>query len=323
MADKKTVLIADADRTLVGALKANCARLGVNVITAYDTLSAVLKIKESLPDVICLDKDLPGGNGFNVCGMLSFDATKRHFPLIGKEIPIVVLTDWSDSETISVCYDVETYYVPKGEGLWDRIEPLLRQLLADHRRETTPHATVVGDSLDASQESPTAVPGDSADAQRIRSDGESVVSDKSEVKRILVIEDDPSVVEVIRKYVDGTEFQVIPCERPEDAGRLASNAAIVLCDIHMPRARGTFVIRELRQNGFDGPIVVITGDSTPITVMECARSRIDGILLKPFGRKDLIDKLVEIAASATANESHNKASRALTPTETTLSESRG
>ncbi len=121
---EKTVLIADDDHELVHVLAVRCRRLGLNVLCAHDAFTSLSLVKTGRPDVVCLDVDMPAGNGLSVCEMLSSDAACR-------TIPIIILTGRTDPETIMRCHSLCAYYVEKCPDVWSRIEPLLKELLGD------------------------------------------------------------------------------------------------------------------------------------------------------------------------------------------------
>jgi DNA-binding response OmpR family regulator len=121
---EKTILIADDDHELVHALAVRCRRLGLGVLCAHDSFSALSLVRTSRPDVVCLDVDMPAGNGLCVCEMLSADGACR-------TIPIMILTGRTDPETIMRCHTLCAYYVEKCADVWSRVEPLLKELLSD------------------------------------------------------------------------------------------------------------------------------------------------------------------------------------------------
>jgi CheY-like chemotaxis protein len=134
---EKTILIADDDHELVHVLAVRCRRLGLNVLCAHDAFSALSLVKTGRPDVVCLDVDMPAGNGLGVCEMLSSDAACR-------TIPIIILTGRTDPETIMRCHSLCAYYVEKCPDVWSRIEPLLKELLCDHDTTCAAHPVDAG-----------------------------------------------------------------------------------------------------------------------------------------------------------------------------------
>jgi CheY-like chemotaxis protein len=118
----KTVLIADDDRDLVHVLKIRCNHLNLNVVSAHDAMTALALAHEHRPDLICLDVNMPSGSGLSVCEMLAADDRLS-------SIPVIMLTGQADEETIRRCHAMCAYYVLKSRDIWDRVEPILRELL--------------------------------------------------------------------------------------------------------------------------------------------------------------------------------------------------
>lgn len=122
MIDKK-ILLADDDADVLEALFVRCRALGLQVTTASDAMTALARIEASVPDVVCLDINMPAGNGLSVCEMMSDNERLSR-------IPVIMLTGCSDEETIKRCHRLCAYYVPKGTGMWIRVEALLCELLS-------------------------------------------------------------------------------------------------------------------------------------------------------------------------------------------------
>jgi CheY-like chemotaxis protein len=120
----KTILIADDDSDLVNVLAMRCRLLGLNVLCVYDAFAALSLIRSERPDMVCLDVEMPAGNGLTVCEMLSFDESCR-------TIPIAILTGRNDPDTIMRCHNLCAYYVEKCPEMWGRIEPLVKELLIE------------------------------------------------------------------------------------------------------------------------------------------------------------------------------------------------
>ena len=139
----KTVLIADDDRDLVQVLKFRCNQLGLNVISAHDAMTALALAHQQEPDLICLDVNMPSGSGLSVCEMLAADDRLS-------SIPVIMLTGRADEETIRRCHTMCAYYVLKSRDIWDRVEPILRELL-----ELPPAET---DSQDSTKSAPPRPP---------------------------------------------------------------------------------------------------------------------------------------------------------------------
>jgi CheY-like chemotaxis protein len=124
--EMKTILVADDDPALVQVLELRCRALGLDVRVAYSGLAALKSACQEPPDLICLDVDMPGGNGFSACELLTGEDQLA-------QVPIIILTGKTDSDTIRRCHHLCAYYVPKCADVWTRIEPLLQELLKQPR----------------------------------------------------------------------------------------------------------------------------------------------------------------------------------------------
>jgi two-component system phosphate regulon response regulator PhoB len=118
----KTLLIADDDRDLVHAIALRCRRHGLQVLCAHDAFTALSLAKSQTPDMICLDVEMPAGNGLSVCEMLASDEACR-------SIPIAIMTGRTDPDTIIRCHNMCAYYIEKCPDVWTRLEPLLTEIL--------------------------------------------------------------------------------------------------------------------------------------------------------------------------------------------------
>ncbi|MBN2473912.1 MAG: response regulator [Pirellulales bacterium] len=118
----KTVLIADDDRDLVEVLAERCRRLGLDVLAAHDAMTTLALVRQEHPDLACIDVNMPSGSGFGVCEMLESDEELS-------PMPVIMLTGRADEETIRRCHAMCVYYVLKSHDVWQRVEPILCELL--------------------------------------------------------------------------------------------------------------------------------------------------------------------------------------------------
>ncbi len=118
----RKVVIADDDRDLVRALELRCLHLGLEVCTAHDAMTALNLIHQHHPDLVCLDVNMPAGNGLSVCEMIQADEALA-------STAVVMLTGQSDEDTIRRCHSMCAYYVQKSDNVWERLEPIICELL--------------------------------------------------------------------------------------------------------------------------------------------------------------------------------------------------
>ena len=78
----KKVLIVDDSATDREFLKALLAKNGFNVSTAESAEDAMVKVKQSKPDLVLMDVVLPGQNGFQATRTLTRDEATKNIPVI-------------------------------------------------------------------------------------------------------------------------------------------------------------------------------------------------------------------------------------------------
>lgn len=118
----KRVLIVDDDFDFAHSIAMRCRSVCLDVETASNPLTAFTIIGVCPPDVICLDVNMPTGNGLDICEFLTKDS-------VASRIPIVVLTGKKDQETIRRCHELQAYHVHKSGDVWRRLRPVFEELL--------------------------------------------------------------------------------------------------------------------------------------------------------------------------------------------------
>lgn len=109
--------------------------------------------------------------------------------------------------------------------------------------------------------------------------------------RVLLIEDEPTVVDIVTRQLELVGVEVVSCLGLEEARPLAGSAAAILVDVHLLDEDGVHVVHVLRQDGFAGPVIMVTGDMTRNTVGRSILAGATDYLGKPFDQATLIDKL--------------------------------
>src|SRR5215467_11850666 len=95
----------------------------------------------------------------------------------------------------------------------------------------------------------------------------------------------------IESAQDGEE--VLSClER--DHGRIS----LVLLDIMMPRKDGLETLREIRRDDRDLPIIMLSGASSPLKVVEAMKSGATDFIPKPVSHEDLRDAIQKALGSS-------------------------
>jgi two-component system, OmpR family, response regulator VicR len=118
-------------------------------------------------------------------------------------------------------------------------------------------------------------------------------------KKILVIEDDKDIADLVKLVLETVDFEVESELNPESAYEKAksSHPDAILLDLLMPRMDGWTIFKMLRQDhSFDGvPIAILTGKSQQVDQMVGLHiMNADAYITKPFGKQELIDKTYEL-----------------------------
>ena len=112
----------------------------------------------------------------------------------------------------------------------------------------------------------------------------------SRAARILVVDDDPDVVDIILAYLEPLGYQVASATTSAHALELAAKQRfdLILCDVGMPKQSGLEISRALRAAGYPGKIVLMTGWETSNLSSDARDTASDMLLKKPFVGGDLI-----------------------------------
>jgi len=108
-------------------------------------------------------------------------------------------------------------------------------------------------------------------------------------RHVLVADDEPAIVEMIRDILEDSGFRVVTAANGSEALRLVEEAEpeVVLLDMNMPVLDGEGFIAALRERGIPTPIVVMTAGSS--ARRWAAQLGADAYLSKPFELASLID----------------------------------
>jgi two-component system phosphate regulon response regulator PhoB len=82
MAKTKTLFIVEDEEDIVEILSYNLKREGFSIEVATDGDEALKKIPEKMPDIILLDRMLPGADGFEICRELKNNPATKAIPII-------------------------------------------------------------------------------------------------------------------------------------------------------------------------------------------------------------------------------------------------
>lgn len=130
--------------------------------------------------------------------------------------------------------------------------------------------------------------------------------------RILVVDDDRRVLELLDLALSAHGFQVLTALDGEDALRQALDERpdLIVLDVRLPRKGGLDVCEALRRDPEDGavPIILVSASAETETRIQGFSRGADDYLGKPFSPKELIARVKRLLArSAEARESRRRA----------------
>jgi two-component system copper resistance phosphate regulon response regulator CusR len=110
---------------------------------------------------------------------------------------------------------------------------------------------------------------------------------------LLLIEDEPDVVDFIKKGLGEESFEVSVSLNGVDGLEMSLNNQydIILLDIMIPEKNGIEVCKEIRAHGIQTPILFLTALNTPDNIALGLNSGADDYLVKPFKFNELIARI--------------------------------
>lgn len=109
---------------------------------------------------------------------------------------------------------------------------------------------------------------------------------------VLLVDDHPVVIEGLRKLLD-TAGDIDVTGSAHDAHTALTQAAalephVILLDLRMPGATGIQTTRRLREQGYDGAIIMLTSYGDKAYITQALEAGADGYLLKSTPSEQLI-----------------------------------
>jgi two-component system chemotaxis response regulator CheY len=128
----------------------------------------------------------------------------------------------------------------------------------------------------------------------------SFIEDASSTKgKILIIDDEEDVREVLRIHLESANYNVIEAKNGEEGITLMKSGAnllqvgLIICDIRMPKVNGVEVIDFLKENAPSIPIMVVTGYPDSELAVSLLKKGVKDYLVKPLEKEKLLAKVKE------------------------------
>jgi DNA-binding response OmpR family regulator len=113
------------------------------------------------------------------------------------------------------------------------------------------------------------------------------------MKRILIVEDDPAILRGLEAALAGEHFEVSSAsdgERGYDMAR-KMNVDLIILDLMLPTKDGTEICRDLRKNGVETPILILTSKKEETDKVVGLELGADDYMTKPFSIRELIARV--------------------------------
>ncbi|PKO10994.1 MAG: hypothetical protein CVU40_02150 [Chloroflexi bacterium HGW-Chloroflexi-2] len=111
-------------------------------------------------------------------------------------------------------------------------------------------------------------------------------------KKVLIVDDDPDTVELIKRILRLSDFDVVSARNGMDAISIVEKIQpdIVLLDLMMPEVDGRTTLRKLR-DFTQSPVIVVSALNSKDNIVDLLNLGSDDYITKPFHRDELIARI--------------------------------
>jgi DNA-binding response OmpR family regulator len=115
--------------------------------------------------------------------------------------------------------------------------------------------------------------------------------------KILVIEDDPTVGQFVKRGLEENRWGVDLVADGEEGERRAATDTydLVILDMRLPGKSGLDVLMALRARGFERPVLVLTAQDAVDAKVSTLRAGADDYVTKPFAFEELLARVEALA----------------------------
>jgi len=115
--------------------------------------------------------------------------------------------------------------------------------------------------------------------------------------KILVIEDDPTVGQFVKRGLEEQRWGVDLVADGEEGERWAKSEAydLIILDMRLPGKSGLEVLRSIRARGFERPVLVLTAQDAVDAKVQTLRAGADDYVTKPFAFEELLARVEALA----------------------------
>jgi len=127
-------------------------------------------------------------------------------------------------------------------------------------------------------------------------------------KKILVVDDEPSIVSLLKYNLSREGFNVLVGTNGNEAMELIEkeSPSLVILDIILPGINGLEVCRVCREKGNQVPILMLTAKDDEIDKVVGLELGADGYMTKPFSPREVISRIKAILRRVVHDAENNK-----------------
>jgi len=122
--------------------------------------------------------------------------------------------------------------------------------------------------------------------------------DVSDNKTILVVDDDPSNLEVLKFLLEFFDYKVLSALDGKEAYETFKNNSnkidVVIADLQMPYLNGKELSKKILEIRADMPIIICSGSDEEVIEKNLKDIGVRKFLIKPFDEKALIDTINKV-----------------------------
>ena len=129
------------------------------------------------------------------------------------------------------------------------------------------------------------------------------VSGMEQKFKILVVDDEPKILEIVQAYLENSDYIVFPAESGEEALRILNQESIslMLLDLMLPDITGEEICKQVREKS-NLPIIMMTAKIDEESIINGLNIGADDYITKPFSPRQLVARVTAILRRSTSSE---------------------
>lgn len=109
--------------------------------------------------------------------------------------------------------------------------------------------------------------------------------------RVLIVDDDPAILEILRAYLGAEGHEVLEARDGAEARGLLPRADVAVMDWMLPGTPGPALAREARAAGLDLPILMLTARGEEEDKLHGLEEGVDDYVVKPFSPREIVARV--------------------------------